>query len=213
MKFLHNISRIEAFSDAVFAFAATLMVVSLEAVDGFSVLHISFTAFIGFAISFFVLIMLWKMHYNFFRRTNYIDNWIIAFNSVLLFVVLYYVFPLKSMIGSLTNLFFRNGGGMTKNELVQLFLLYGVGFFLIFLCISLMYYRAYKRSKEIDNALTLLFYTRHFAIFCGVAVLSILLSVSEFGLIIGAPGFIYSLIGLFCYLHAKQFNKKHNTLI
>ncbi|MEL6305407.1 MAG: TMEM175 family protein, partial [Bacteroidota bacterium] len=93
MKLPHNISRVEAFSDGVFAFAATLLVVSVGNETGDSALQINWLAFLSFAVSFFVLVALWYTHYNFFRRTNYMDNWIIALNAVLLFVVLYYIFP------------------------------------------------------------------------------------------------------------------------
>ncbi|PCJ93378.1 MAG: transglutaminase [Flavobacteriaceae bacterium] len=212
MKFLHNINRIEAFSDAVFAFAATLMVVSLGTDNDLSVLQIDLAKFIGFGASFFVLVMLWKVHYNFFRRTQYIDNWIIALNSVLLFVVLYYVFPLKSIIGSLLNLISgESGTGMTNDGLAQLFELYGLGFFLIFLCLSLMYYRAYKKCKAIEAALDLLFYTRHFAIFVGVALLSIILSKIRIGLHIGLPGISYFLMAPLCHFHAVQFDKRRTS--
>ncbi|NER10939.1 Protein of unknown function [Muriicola jejuensis] len=93
MKFPHNINRVEAFSDGVFAFAATLMVVNLDMNDGLQWFGAKASGLISFGVSFFVLVILWKIHYNFFRRTSYIDDWIIFYNAVLLFVVLYYVFP------------------------------------------------------------------------------------------------------------------------
>ena len=80
MRFPHNISRIEAFSDAVFAFAATLLVVSLGTDSTDAIIDIDVKLFTGFAVSFFVLVILWFLHYNFFRRTNYMDNVIIAIN-------------------------------------------------------------------------------------------------------------------------------------
>jgi uncharacterized membrane protein len=203
VKFPHNISRIEAFSDAVFAFAATLLVVSLGTESSDSVIEIDIKSFVGFAISFFVLLVLWHLHYNFFRRTDYMDNSIIAINAVLLFVVLYYVFPLKSLINSwfITQ-------GMTPEKLAGLFELYGLGFALIFLCLSLMYYRAYRKTKHLTHAIHLLFYVRHFAIFFLVGVLSILIAYSQMGINYGLPGLIYSLLGPFCGLHSYLFYKK-----
>lgn len=100
MQFPHNMSRVEAFSDAVFAFAATLMVVSFDMNESILLITSQTTNFITFGISFFVLVALWGVHYNYFRRTNYIDNWIIAFNAILLFLILYFVFPLNSLINS-----------------------------------------------------------------------------------------------------------------
>lgn len=206
MKYLHNSSRIEAFSDAVFAFAATLLVVSVGMEESSSVIKIDWLAFIGFAVSFFVLLALWWLHYNFFRRTKYVDGFIIALNAVLLFVVLYYVFPLKSLINSMTGL-----QRLSLDEVSELFQLYSLGFFLIFLCLALMYYRAFVKTKADDLNYDLLFYTRHFGIYVLVALLSIVLAKSKLGMAWILPGMIYMLLGPLCYFHGVYFAKKINT--
>lgn len=203
MKFPHNISRIEAFSDAVFAFAATLLVVSIGSDNTDSIISIDIKLFTGFAVSFFVLVTLWFLHYNFFRRTDYMDNSIIIINAVLLFVVLYYVFPLKSLVNS-----WFNTQGMTPEKLAGIFQLYGLGFALIFLCFSAMYYRAYSKTKNLNSAIRLLFYVRHFSIFVIVAIISIIIAYLQIGIDYGLPGFLYSLLGPFCGLHSYLFFKK-----
>lgn len=203
MKYLHNSSRIEAFSDAVFAFAATLMVVNLNFVEGLNITKSNAADFLGFAVSFFVLVALWWVHYNFFRRTKYMDNGIITLNAFLLFVVLYYVFPLKHLVYS-----WMGEGVKTKEDLSNLFVLYGIGFLLIFLCFALMYYRAYKKTTATAQKINLLFYARHFSIFVLVAVISVLLSVLEIGMNYGFPGFSYAILGPLCFLHSKMFYKK-----
>ena len=206
MKFPHNISRIEAFSDAVFAFAATLLVVSVGDTDSGSILKVDWRVFLSFGVSFFVLVSLWSVHYNFFRRTKHMDNWIIALNSILLFVVLYYIFPLKSLIDT-----WASGNGLDVEEFSSLFQLYSLGFFLIFLCFSLMYLRAYKKTKSIENAIQLLFYARHFGIYVFVSLVSILLAKFKIGLLYALPGIIYALLGPLCYVHGMQFEKKKAT--
>jgi uncharacterized membrane protein len=203
MKFLHDSKRVEAFSDGVFAFAATLMVVSLDLNQSFVLMESKLSSFISFGVSFFVLVMLWKVHYNFFRRTDYMDDWIIAFNAILLFVVLYYVFPLKSLVNS-----FLGKEKITMDGLANLFELYSVGFLMIFLCLALMYYRAYRKTKSMDRSLYLLFYARHFSIYVGIALISIALSGFKIGIIFGFPGIVYILLGPFCYWHAQWFEKK-----
>ncbi len=206
MKYLHNLSRIEAFSDAVFAFAATLMVVNFDMGSDFTTIDKSGAASIlSFFVSFFVLVALWWVHYNFFRRTNYMDNWIIACNAILLFFVLYYVFPLKSLVQS-----WMGEGITTQNSLVSLFLLYGIGFLLIFLCFSLMYYRAYKKSKDTSNSVQLYFYFRHFLIFVLVALISIGIAYLKIGIRYGSPGFVYALLGPLCGVHSYFFYKKYD---
>lgn len=206
MKLPHNISRIEAFSDAVFAFAATLLVVSVSSDSTDSIIAIDFKLFTGFAISFFVLVTLWYLHYNFFRRTDYMDNQIIVINAVLLFVVLYYVFPLKTLINS-----WFSSQGMTPDKLAGIFELYGLGFALIFLCLSLMYFRAYQKTKQLNSAFHLLFYVRHFGIFVIVAMLSVVIAYLQIGINYGLPGILYSLLGPFCAVHSYYFFKKFKT--
>jgi uncharacterized membrane protein len=208
MKFFHNNNRVEAFSDGVFAFAATLMVVTLDMDDSLWLTGAKAINFISFGASFFVLVMLWKIHYNFFRRNSYIDNWIIAFNSVLLFVVLYYVFPLKSLINSWIGL-----QKITADDLASLFVMYGFGFAMIFLCYALMYYRAYRKTRSLQTSIDLLFYAQHFSIYVLVAILSIILGVLKVGINFGAPGFFYGLLGPLCYFHAVWFDKKYRKTI
>lgn len=206
MKFLHNISRIEAFSDAVFAFAATLLVVSVGYEESSSVIKVDWTAFIGFGISFFVLVAMWWLHYNFFRRTDYMDNWLIALNSILLFVVLYYVFPLKSLVNS-----WLGSQRISWEDLAILFELYSFGFLLIFICFSLMYLRAYQKTRRTKKDLDLLFYARHFGVFVIVSLISVILAKLNLGVKFGLPGFIYAMLGPLCYWHGVQFNSKRKT--
>jgi len=90
-----EVSRIEGFSDAVFAFAVTLLVVSLEVPHTFDDLWIAMRQFFAFAICFALLFQVWWRHFNFFRRYGLEDTATIALTGILLFVVLFYVYPLK----------------------------------------------------------------------------------------------------------------------
>lgn len=204
MKFLHHISRIEAFSDAVFVFTATLLVVSLGTDSAESIIEINMESFFGFAISFFVLVVLWFLHYNFFRRTTYMDNTIIAINAVLLFVVLNYVFPLKSLIHS-----WSITQGTTPEKLAGLFELYGLGFALFFICLSLMYCRAYKKSERSEHTVNLFFSVRYFGLFVVVTAVSIIFAYLQIGISYGLQGILYSLLGPFCAIHSYYLYKKY----
>ncbi|MBT8281249.1 MAG: DUF1211 domain-containing protein [Muriicola sp.] len=208
MKFAHNSDRVEAFSDGVFAFAATLMVVTLDMDESLQLIGAKSSNFISFGVSFFVLVILWKVHYNFFRKTSYIDNWIITFNSVLLFVVLYYVFPLKSLVNS-----WMGVKSITKDELSALFVMYGFGFAMIFLCYALMYYRAYRKTRSLDKSMDLLFSAQHFSLYVLTAFLSIILGLLKVGITFGAPGFLYAMLGPLCYFHAVWFEKKYRKTL
>ncbi|HNL26385.1 MAG TPA: TMEM175 family protein, partial [bacterium] len=90
----HEVTRVEAFSDAVFAFAMTLLVVSLEVPKNLSQLLETMRGFPAFATCFTILVMLWYWHYKFFRRFGLQDRFTIVWNAALLFVVLFFVYPL-----------------------------------------------------------------------------------------------------------------------
>src|SRR5438045_9268511 len=84
----HEISRIEGLSDAVFAFAVTLLVVSLEVPKTFAELMSAVRGFGAFAICFTLLFIVWYNQYKFFRRYGLQDKIAILLNAALLFVVL-----------------------------------------------------------------------------------------------------------------------------
>ncbi len=62
-----GVSRIEGLSDAVFGFALTLLVVSLEVPATFDNLAAMMLGLPAFAITFTLLILIWSAHYRFFR--------------------------------------------------------------------------------------------------------------------------------------------------
>src|SRR6266536_5396112 len=86
-----EVSRVEGFSDAVFAFAVTLLVVSLEVPHTFEELMDAMRGFPAFALCFAMLSQVWFHHYRYFRRYGLQDTFTVVLNGVLLFVVLFYV--------------------------------------------------------------------------------------------------------------------------
>jgi uncharacterized membrane protein len=97
----HEISRLEAFSDAAFAFALTLLVVSLDVPRSYGQLMELMKGFFSFACCFALLVWIWHEHNMFFRRYGLQDPLTVFLNGVLLFVVLFYVYPLKFMFDSM----------------------------------------------------------------------------------------------------------------
>jgi len=158
-----EVLRIEGFSDAVFAFAVTLLVVSLEVPNTFDELLASMRGFIAFAICFAVLLTVWFEQYKFFRRYGLNDNITMRLNAVLLFFVLFYVYPLKflftawidQLLGFSTQL-----GGSTENVIESiepgqwplLIIIFGAGFVVVQLVFVLLYWRAYalRGALELD---------------------------------------------------------------
>src|SRR3984957_16687091 len=81
----HEVTRLEGFTDAVFAFAVTLLVVSLEVPNIFPERLEAMPGFIVFGICFSPLAYVWYMHYRFFRRYGLENSWTVTLNCALLF--------------------------------------------------------------------------------------------------------------------------------
>ena len=109
----HEIIRIEALSDAVFAFAVTLLVVALEVPHTFGELWDKMHGFFAFAISFALLFHVWYAQHTFFRRYGLQDGVTVLLNGLLLFLVLFYMYPLKFLFTLLMNEMFGGGGMVT----------------------------------------------------------------------------------------------------
>jgi len=128
----HDVSRLEGFSDAVFAFAVTLLVVSLEVPRTFNELRDAMRGFFAFAICFALLFQIWWRHHTYFRRYGLEDPTTKALTGVLLFVVLFYVYPL-----------------ILNEQIPMLFEIYGLGAAAVFSVFVALYAHAYRRRREL----------------------------------------------------------------
>src|SRR5499433_533967 len=122
-----TLSRLEVFSDVIFGLALTLLVVSLQVPKNFGELRVSVRGFVPFAICFGLFSLLWHAQYKFFRRYALEDRATLALNSVLLFLVLFYVYPLKFLFGALAGEWSGTFSAQfrSQGEVQELVLLYG----------------------------------------------------------------------------------------
>jgi hypothetical protein len=213
-----EVTRLEALSDAVFGFAATLLVVSLEVPQTFPELAASLRGFVAFAFSFTMLILIWVAHNGFFRRYGLQDPWTVLLNSVLLFVVLFYVYPLKFLSTALSGVFLGVGPAKPMithaSEMSWLMIIYGLGFIAVFTCLSLLYRHAATRWQELDldevERLEVRAWFHHYLVFVGVGCLSIAIVLS------GGPhwvsGVIYALIGPLCHWNGTIARRRVEAL-
>src|SRR5256885_15721932 len=126
-----EVTRLESFSDAVFGFALTLLVVSLDVPKSFDDLVTTMRGFPAFALCFLLLALIWNGHFKFCRRYGLDDGTARFLTCVMLFLVLFYVYPLKFLFNfSITALFFGGSAqpiAMTQSQFSTLLLIYGLG--------------------------------------------------------------------------------------
>jgi uncharacterized membrane protein len=147
----HEVSRLEAFSDAAFAFALTLLVVSLDVPKSYDELMRTMRGFPSFACCFALLVWIWHEHNVYFRRYGLQDGRTVLLNSLLLFVTLFYVYPLKFMFDSMFGELGAVPGleRMTLQQLSRASVVYGLGFVALFLMFALLYRHAYNKRDEL----------------------------------------------------------------
>lgn len=186
-----EITRVEGFSDAVFAFAVTLLVVSLEVPRTFDELLEAMRGFVAFAVCFLLLLLVWYWHYSFFRRYGLQDTFTIVMNGILLFVVLFYVYPLKFLFtlvidqatgrGELVTL--ANGTTIPRIEEGQspiLLAIYGLGYLAIALIFAILHLHAYRQRAALGltplEALITTHSIQRFLLTGGIGLLSVLIA-------------------------------------
>ncbi|MEO9209721.1 MAG: TMEM175 family protein [Ginsengibacter sp.] len=214
----HEVKRIEAFSDAVFAFAVTLLIVSLEVPKSFAELMNTMRGFLSFSVTFLLLMMVWYEQNKFFRRYGMDDLITIVLNCSLIFLVLFYVYPLKFLF----SMIFNNTNPpliMAAEDVRNLMLIYGTGYIFIYLLFLLMYVHAYKKRVELILILPEIFDTKTMIFKNGILIIIGLISIIIALLLpltqAGLAGLTYFLIGpaftIFFNLRTSKKNKLFHT--
>lgn len=143
-----EVSRVEGFSDAVFGFALTLLVVSLEVPESFEDMKAILSGFVPFGLMFALICWIWYEHYAFFRKYDAEDPLTITLNCVLLFIVLFFVYPLKFVFANVVKLFTGQRSAffdMSATDNRLLLTVYSVGFVGIMLVFVLLYWNVYRK--------------------------------------------------------------------
>jgi uncharacterized membrane protein len=197
-----EVSRIEGFSDAVFGFALTLLVVSLEVPDNFEGLKGILRGFLPFALTFALVCWIWYEHYAFFRKFDAEDPLTVALNSMLLFLVLFFVYPLKfvfARVGLLLvgdTMAFRD---MTAADSRLLMWVYSAGFAAMMFVFVLLYWNVYRKRAALSLTPAQAFDAwagiRSHLLSVSVGVLSIVLALTLPIHLIWMAGAVYGLQG------------------
>ena len=224
----HEVSRTEGLSDAVFGFAITLLVVSLEVPKTFGELMQTMRGFGAFAISFSLLFIVWYNQYKFFRRYGLQDNLTMLLNGALLFVVIFYVYPLKFVFTLMVNLFTGGQGNivlpngtvehMVENadQIAKLMLIFGAGYVAVFGVFVLLYWHAYRQRVSLDLDELEMFDTRvdiqESALNVGIGALSILIAALGRARFASLAGFTYMLCPIVLTLHGTMMGRRRRRV-
>lgn len=121
-------TRLDAFTDAAFAFAVTLMVVGAGGgTPDYAALMTVVRAIPSFAIGFALIALFWMAHVH-WRSWRGEGDWrSTLLTLMLIFVVLIYIHPLRAMASSFA-LFLGGRGDGYGGRLADMFAIYGVGF-------------------------------------------------------------------------------------
>lgn len=143
--------RLDNFTDGAFAFAVTLLVIGgAGAPQTFGELADALREIPAFAFGFAVVLCFWLGHVR-WRALRGDGDWLSVFLTLLLiFLVLIYVQPLRSMAAA-TGLWFTGQGEGFKGSLSGLFAIYGTGFVAMALTMAALFTDA-LRNPELDGA-------------------------------------------------------------
>jgi uncharacterized membrane protein len=209
-----EITRLEAFCDVVFGFAITLLVVSLEVPHTYAELMADMRGFLPFAACFAQLAIIWRTHYRFSRRYGLEDPYTVFLNVTLLFVVLFFVYPLKFVFTLLSAEIMGSGGYDTMgwHDASVLMRIYAAGFASVFLLFALLYAHAYRLRKELGLNRVEVLETRSSlqenALLALIGLTSFLVAIKS----PGWAGWVYTAIGPALWIHGAIFGKRIRLL-
>lgn len=220
-----EVSRLEALSDAVFGFAITLLVVSLEVPRTAAALFQALSGFVVFAACFALLFLVWYNQNRFFRRYGLDDTVTVVLNGVLLFVIVFFVYPLKFVFSIVIEIMKGNRPWLETHDGVQvltqgqwpvMMMIFSGGYMAVFLLFALMHLNAYRlrdaleltpleRFDTVDNV-------RESLLNVAIGGLSVLLSAlgGAAGPLWG--GLAYWLVGPALYTHGWHSGRRRKRL-
>ena len=214
-----GMSRIDVFSDVVFAFSFVLLAISLTVPKNFQAIHDHALGFVTFAICFAMILGGWFSHYVFFRRYGLHDRITIVLNSCLLFLILFCVYPLKFLYATIFGYLIRNDFSARFAAAVQIMgmlAVYALGFTTVFFLIAALYWNAWRRRESLGlNGIERLLTVSSIVDALGLAAIGLIACLAA--LLLPSPWALYSaalylLLIPWKTLNALYFGRKARTL-
>jgi Endosomal/lysosomal potassium channel TMEM175 len=181
-----EMTRLETFIDAAFAFAISMLVIAANQIpDEVATLLAAFKNVPAFVASIAVLGIFWRGHWLWSRRYGLEDGISILISWAMLGTILIYIYPLRAIFGSMWS-FLSSGrvghalGPRTDAEARALFAIFAIGFTAIALEIVLLNLRAWQlreplRLNEHEKLVTR-YEVRGWAVPVGIGLVSLVLA-------------------------------------
>jgi uncharacterized membrane protein len=145
----NEIYRVEALSDAVFAFTVSLLIMSLEVPKTFAELKHIMLQFFPFLATVGLVFFFWYLQNSYFRNYGMNDTKVIVLNLALLVLLLFYVYPLKFLFSLLLAVLLHipyfeevtsvGGTVILQEEFPMLILFFSAGYAVIWMLFYLLY--------------------------------------------------------------------------
>ena len=220
-----EMTRIETFTDAAFAFALTLLVISNDPIASVPALSLNLRMIPAFLLSGAMLMMFWWGHHQWSRRYGLDDATTVILSILLVFTMLVYVYPLRLVFGSfmyfiglLTGLPLDHPAFelVDPNSINVLFVVYGAGFVAMSGLLALLTRHAWRLRDELglDDVERLI--TRSWLgswlILTAVGTVSILIALIAPPWWYGAPGWAYAVLGIIMPWYGARSNRRLRAL-
>ena len=145
-----EMTRLETFCDAAFAFAVTLLVISGDGIPkSYDELILALKGIPAFAASFAAIASIWWAHRTWSRRFGLEDGVTTLISLAMVLFMLIYVYPLKMVFSAFAS--WASGGWLPSEfvledprDMLGLFVVYGVGFAAQTGMLALLHVRALK---------------------------------------------------------------------
>ena len=201
-----DMTRTETFTDAAFAFALTLLVVSIDSVpSSYEELWLAVQGIPAFGLSCALLFLFWYGHWNWSRRYGLEDFPSIVLSFLLVFVMLCYVYPMKYVtsifVAWITDRRLEVGASINSiEELYGIFTIYSIGFVALSVVILLLYLRAWAMRDDLELNAVERHQTRSeiggWVIMSAVGVLAMLMGLFAPPHPMTVPGWAYMLLAI-----------------
>ena len=224
-----EMTRTETFTDAAFAFALTLLVISVDSIPAnYDELIVAVQGIPAFGLSCMLLFLFWYGHWNWSRRYGLEDFPSIVLSFFLVFVMLCYVYPMKFVTSAFVE--WVSGQRIDANpqdapiqsfdELFGIFTIYSTGFVALCVAVLLLYWRAWQRREELGLNEVERYVTRSelgsWSILIAVGVIAILMGIFAPRSMLTMPGWAYLLLPIvmpaYGVLHSRRLDRLRDEL-